>query len=223
MHKLFVIIFKSVKGTSAWIDQSLSKFFCKILFYGNNVQYKDFITSGLPYVSVARGGEFIIGAGFHMNNTLRSNPIGRSQQCVFFVDRNASLIIGDDTGISQAALVCHLSIKIGNNVKIGGGVCIYDTDFHALDPAIRKDASLDFRYKKKSPVVIKDNAFIGAHSTILKGVTIGTNAIVGCSSVVTKDVPDNEIWAGNPARFVKSLSFESNNYHELPVSYNLDS
>ncbi|WP_212635306.1 acyltransferase [Pseudozobellia thermophila] len=54
-------------------------------------------------------------------------------------------------------------------------------------------------------MVIKDRAFIGAYSIILKGVTIGENAIVGAGSVVTKSVPDNQIWAGNPAKFIRSI------------------
>jgi acetyltransferase-like isoleucine patch superfamily enzyme len=58
---------------------------------------------------------------------------------------------------------------------------------------------------KKRPVVINDNVFIGAHSTILKGVTIGKNSVIGACSVITKDIPDNEIWAGNPAKFIKSI------------------
>jgi acetyltransferase-like isoleucine patch superfamily enzyme len=108
-------------------------------------------------------------------------------------------------GISQAAIICHLSIQIGNNVKIGGGARIYDTDFHAIDPKLRLNPITDFANKVKIPVVIEDNVFIGAHSTILKGVTIGQNSIIGACSVVTKNVPLNEIWAGNPAKFIRNV------------------
>jgi acetyltransferase-like isoleucine patch superfamily enzyme len=126
------------------------------------------------------------------------------------VDRDAELNIGNNVGISQTAIVCHLRISIGNNVKIGAGVCIYDTDFHSLNPEIRGNFKLDMDAKIKQPVIIKDNAFIGAHSTILKGVTIGKNSVIGACSVVTKDVEDNEVWAGNPAKLVKKLpGFES--------------
>jgi acetyltransferase-like isoleucine patch superfamily enzyme len=56
------------------------------------------------------------------------------------------------------------------------------------------------------PVLIKKKAWIGAGATILPGVTVGENAIVGAGSVVTKDVPDNAVVAGNPAKLIKMLS-----------------
>jgi len=175
------------------------------MFLGNMVDHKNYKTAGLPNLMVARGGHFEIGENFRMNNTITSNPIGCAQPCVFFVDRNAHLRIGNNVSLSQTALICHTSITIGDYVKLGGGVCIYDTDFHSLDVDIRKIPKADLANKKKSPVVIKDSVFIGAHSKILKGVTIGENSIVGACSLVTKDIPANEIWGGNPARKIKSL------------------
>jgi acetyltransferase-like isoleucine patch superfamily enzyme len=208
MQKVFVWLFKCIRRALVLCSDSINYPLCKLLFYGQNVQHGNFKTEGLPYVSVAFGGKCTIGDGCDMNNKLSSNPIGRPQPCVFFVDREARLTIGKNVGLSQAALICHLSITIGNNVKIGGGVCIYDTDFHSVFPEIRRIPELDLVNKIKMPVVIKDNAFIGAHSTILKGVTIGENSVVGACSVVTKSIPDNQIWAGNPAKLIKILSEE---------------
>ena len=55
----------------------------------------------------------------------------------------------------------------------------------------------------RGKVVIKENAYLGMNTLVVKPVTIGKNAIVGAGSIVTKDIPDNEVWAGNPARFIK--------------------
>lgn len=171
---------------------------------GNNVSFSSFRTGGVPYVMVARGGKMFLGENFAMNNGLSYNPIGCPQRCTFFVDRGAVLKIGDNVGISQAALIAIADITIGNNVKIGGGVKIYTTDFHSLDPVIRSSKD-DMKHRIRKSIVIKDNAFIGAHTIILKGVTIGNNSIVGAGSVVTKSIPDNQIWAGNPARFIRNV------------------
>lgn len=206
-QNIFIFCYKAFRKVKNIISTLLSKLVCYFLFFGQGVQFKNFKTQGVPFISVASGGVISLGRNFRMNNTLRSNPIGRTQKCIFFIDKNAKLIIGNNVGISQTAIVCHQQIKIGNNVKIGGGVCIYDTDFHSLNPSTRKDPKKDIKNKVNKPVEIKNNAFIGAHSTILKGVIIGENSIVGASSVVTKNIPDNEIWAGNPARFIKKIIY----------------
>ena len=79
---------------------------------------------------------------------------------------------------------------------------IWDTDFHSLD---YEDRINEDRYIKSKPIRVCEGAFIGACSIILKGVTIGRHSIIGAGSVVTKDVPDGEIWAGNPAQFIRRI------------------
>jgi acetyltransferase-like isoleucine patch superfamily enzyme len=193
-----------MKRFVAIISLHINKLRCLFIFWGNNVKHSNFRTNGVSFVMVAIGGKCLIGKNFSMNNGIKGNPIGSYRPCTFFVDRGAVLEIGENVGISQTALICHTKIKIGNYVKIGGGTCIYDTDFHPLDPNIRKKEN-DIQYKYNAPVVIEDNAFIGAHVTILKGVTVGENSVIGACSVVTKDVPPNQIWAGNPAKFIKNI------------------
>ena len=63
---------------------------------------------------------------------------------------------------------------------------------------------LENRYPK-GKVVIKKNAFLGMGTMVIKPVTIGENAIIGAGSVVTHDIPNNEIWAGNPAKKIRTL------------------
>lgn len=55
------------------------------------------------------------------------------------------------------------------------------------------------------PVKIGRNVWIGSNSTILPGVTVGDNAVIGAGSVVTKDIPENTVFAGNPAKFIKNI------------------
>lgn len=201
---LMSLFYKVIRRICNNLQKIYTKQVCRLIFIGNNVAYKSFHTNGIPYVIVARGGTFSIGKNFAMNNGIKGNPIGCYERCTFFVDRGAVLTIGENVGMSQAALICHKSIIIGNNVKIGGGVCIYDTDFHSLDPVIRR-SSEDLKNRAEKPVVIGNDVFIGAKSIILKGVTIGENSVIGAGSVVTKSVPANQIWAGNPAKFIRNI------------------
>ncbi len=179
--------------------------FTYIILKGNSVKFKNFSTIGVPYVMVARGAVMIVGKNFKMNNGIKGNPIGCYSRCTFFVDRNKKIIIGDNVGISQSALVAIDDITIEDDVKIGGGVKIYTSDFHSLDPNIRKTKG-DMNHRKKAPVVVHRNAFIGAFSIILKGVEVGENSIIGAGSLLTKSVPANEIWAGNPAKFIRKIT-----------------
>lgn len=88
-------------------------------------------------------------------------------------------------------------ITIEDGALIGPGVKLI-TENHAPQPELRQNVY-------SSPIVIKRKAWLGAGATVLPGVTIGENAIVGAGAVVTKDVPDNTIVAGIPARFIKRI------------------
>ena len=146
-------------------------------------------------------GKIVLGEGVTINSSASSNPIGGDCRTIFSIVPGAVLTIGNRVGISNSAIVCHNSITLGDDVVIGGNVKIYDTDFHRLSEGCRE---LDDRKAaRKGAVVIRDRAFIGAHSIVLEGVTIGEGAVIGAGSVVTKDVPAGEVWAGNPAVKIK--------------------
>ena len=174
-------------------------------FWGNNVSYSTFRTSGCPYINTRKTGSIIIGSNFAMNNGMAGNNIGFNVPCTFVADNGCKIVVGSNVGISQTALIAHADITIGNNVKIGGGTCIYTSDFHSLD-ADKRRSPLDAQSRKQASVIIEDDVFIGARCLILKGVTIGSKSIVGAGSVVTKSIPANEIWAGNPAHFIRKIS-----------------
>jgi acetyltransferase-like isoleucine patch superfamily enzyme len=121
--------------------------------------------------------------------------------------------IGNNSYIGEGTRVWSgEKIVIGNNVLISHNVNIVDTNSHELDSTERA-----VRYKKlieagpwenkgsilTSPIVIQDDCWISFGAIILKGITIGKGAVVAAGSVVTKDVPDYAVVAGNPARIVK--------------------
>ena len=175
-------------------------------FYYYTVEHtSDFKTFGIPIISVSKRGKLRIGKNFSMNNKYYGNIIGRQQPCIISVSQGAELIIGNNVGISSTAIICSKKIVIGNGVRIGGDTCIYDTDFHSLYTNERTNIPEITINVKKKEVFIEDNVFIGASVTILKGVTIGKNSIIGACAVVSKNIPPNEIWAGNPARFISKV------------------
>lgn len=144
----------------------------------------------------------IIGKNFKMNNGANYSDAGINGKCRIEVREKGLLIIGDNVGISDVTITCHEKITIGNNVIIGVGTQIRDTDNHSLNPMDRLNGN-DWQNKKTKPIEIGDNVFIGANCIVLKGVKIGKNAIIAAGSVITKCIPDNEIWGGNPANYLK--------------------
>lgn len=167
-----------------------------------HVQYgRNFKISGRIYLVSNTSDGIVVGNDVRINSSPRSNPIGGDTRTILFAKGTGKIRIGNGCGISNATLFASELIVIGDQVYIGGGTKIYDSDFHWLDFKKR----INEHGCASSPVVIKDGAFIGAHCIILKGVTIGEKSIVGAGSVVTKSIPDGEIWGGNPSRFIRKI------------------
>jgi galactoside O-acetyltransferase len=113
----------------------------------------------------------------------------------------SSILIGDNVSINNAfSAIAFSKISIGNDVLIGVNCSIIDTDAHEIDPERRMG-----RNPNTASVMIDDNVFIGSNVTVLKGIRIGRNSVIGNGSIVTKDIPDNVIAAGNPARIIRTL------------------
>lgn len=120
------------------------------------------------------------------------------------VAEGRALRIGAETRISHGVLInTRCGLVIGKNVIIGHQVTMMDYDGHPIfltpDDANQKDT---YGGKAKG-IIIEDNVWIGFRATILKGVTIGSGAIVAAHACVTSDVPPNTIVAGNPAKIIK--------------------
>ena len=159
----------------------------------------------LGIVCVRNKGLFRIGKNVRINSTKSTHPMGIGYKTFIKVKKGAVLEIGENTRMSNVSIVAAQRITIGHHVRLGSGAKIYDTDFHSLDP-YERTATPERGIAKTKPIVISDYAFIGANSLVLKGVKIGKAAVIGAGSVVTKNVPDFEIWAGNPAKRIGSIS-----------------
>ena len=180
--------------TALWNCANRIRFFC-----GGCKAGKSLVTNGL--IRVRNRGKLTIGNHVRINSGVMANPIGGSPCTILTVQPGAKLEIGDGAGLSNCAIFASESISIGRDVLIGAGAKIYDTDFHPVSFEARKAGAAP----KHSPIVIEDGAFIGAQSIILKGVRIGQRSVIGAGSVVTKAVPGGEVWAGNPAKFIRRV------------------
>lgn len=143
-----------------------------------------------------------LGHKVRINSGFSENPVGGASRMGIWVGPNAQLTIGNNVGMSNSTLVCMQRVTIGDDVFIGGDCKIYDTDFHAVPAAAR----LQNAPPRTAPVHIGSKTFIGGHSIILKGVSIGEGAVIGAGSVITKDIPPYQIWAGNPAKYVADVT-----------------
>jgi len=144
------------------------------------------------------------------------------QNSIIFESKTGKVTIGDHTWINGGSSIISINeVNIGSYVTIAWDVIIYDHDGTAIDTIQRQKnhqidvndfdivkytMNFDWSGVNSKKINIKDNAWIGFGATILKGVTIGKGSIVAAKSVVTKDVPDYCIVAGNPAKIVKRIT-----------------
>lgn len=162
---------------------------------------KNIHTFGKIYIK-NEGRGIKIGSNCCFNSSFWSNPVGGEERIILRTLEKGRIILGDGVGMSNSVIVSAEEVEIGDNVMIGAGVKIYDTDFHSLKYDLR---IVGHEGVKKGKIKIEEGAFIGAGTFILKGVTVGEKSVVGAGSVVTKNIPPQEVWAGNPAKFIKKL------------------
>lgn len=191
--------------------RSLSK--CRLglrNFYWNSLARIQFWIRGVGWpknilvlgkLGLCNRGQILLGENLKIINDSKYNRAGINHPTQLVTAEGATLSIGDNVGISGAAIFCTESIEIGNHVMIGASCRIYDTDFHAI-------GHLDRRVHKMplpAPVVIEDDVWLCANVTVLKGVTIGARSVIASGSVVTRDIPPDTIAGGIPAKPIRSL------------------
>lgn len=147
----------------------------------------------------------------HLLSDVQSKNIGNGTRIWQYVVVLPEAVIGDNCNICSHSFIEN-DVKIGNNVTVKCGVYLWDGI--VLEDNVQIGPNVTFTNDKypraKQPfelqrTTIKKNVSIGAASVILGGVTIGENSMVGAGSVVTKDIPSNELWFGNPAKFIRKI------------------
>lgn len=118
----------------------------------------------------------------------------RSSSSVISIGKNC--IINNNVSIISE----FTNIDIGDDVLIGFDVNIVDSDFHQLEKDKRRTG-----IPKSKSIKICNNVFIGSNVSILKGVSIGENSVIGMGAVVVNDIPPNSIAAGNPAKVIRNI------------------
>lgn len=148
---------------------------------------------GVPLFSRYLMSKIIIGDNCRFNSSNLYNFRGLSHRCIIQTGTPHAIIkIGSNCGFSGCSVVADKEIIIEDNVIIGANTQIGDRGGHS-----------DIYQSTPSKIHISKNVWVGMDVIIMKGVTIGENAIVGAGAIVTKDVPANAIVAGVPAKIIK--------------------
>ena len=116
---------------------------------------------------------------------------GKMTKYNYIVQYPENLCLGKNFDIGVFTYInSHYEVTIEDNVQIGSHCSIYS------------HSTID---EKQGPIILKQNCKIGTHSTVMPNVIVGKNSIVAAYSFVTKNIPDNELWSGIPAKFKKKL------------------
>lgn len=168
-------------------------------------------------IHIGLGCEFNRLSSIHLNDNSSAEDIIIEDNVWIFgtivSSNHGKVIMKKNSKIYQGSLIgSSNSVTVGENTVIALNVTIMDNNNHPINPFDRQimvntplgSDKKQWKYSVSSPIVIGDNVWVCSNSRINKGVKIGNNSIVAANAVVTKDVPENSIVAGNPARVVKT-------------------
>ena len=140
--------------------------------------------------------------------------VGENTKIWHFTHIMSKAKIGEFVSIGQNCFIGD-NVVVGNNVKIQNNVSLYDGVIIENDvfvgPSVvftnvKLPRSLESVNKNYTQTIVRKGVTLGANSTIICGVEIGENSFIGAGSVVTKDIPPNTMWYGNPAKQIKKIS-----------------
>jgi acetyltransferase-like isoleucine patch superfamily enzyme len=190
----------------------ISTFVCtvkaKVLLWALGCRYgKNLEVDGKLIMRIHRRGAIELGDNVRITSRFMANLVGMTNPTVFHCIGDGSITFGNNSGCSAAILSSQSRIEIGNHVKIGANVRIFDHDYHSLDFLERRDPAADRLGRRTAPIVIGNDVFIGTNAIVLKGVAIGDRSIIGAGAVVSiKNIPADSLVVGNPATIAASAS-----------------
>jgi maltose O-acetyltransferase len=131
----------------------------------------------------------------------------------FFCDFGYNISVGEDFFCNYDCVFLDCGhITIGDHVMIGPKVSLYTAN-HPIDPAVRS-----LGHDHGIPVTIGDRVWIGGNAVVCPGVTIGSNTVIGAGSVVTHDIPEGVVAAGNPCRVIRKITPEDTAYWQQQLA-----
>ena len=135
----------------------------------------------------------------------------------FHCDYGYNIEVGENFFANYNFVVLDVGkVRIGENVQIAPNVSIY-TAGHPVHPQSRNSG-----YEYGIDITIGNNVWIGGNACIMPGVTIGDNAVIGAGSIVTKDIPDNVIAAGNPCRVLRKITEADRDFYYRDRRFDVD-
>ena len=153
---------------------------------------------------------------------LLKNILGKTGENVhinapFHCDYGYNIEVGENFFANYNLIILDVAkVKIGDNAQIAPNVSIY-TAGHPIHPDSRNSG-----YEYGIDVTIGDNVWIGGNVCIMPGVTIGNNVVIGAGSVVTKDLPDNVIAAGNPCRIIREITEADRDFYYKDRKFDIE-
>jgi len=144
------------------------------------------------------------------NRIIIKDNTGVHHTSLLLKGNNCTFYIGQGSSIGGARIICmgiNNSITIGRECMLADSIEMWATDSH---PIYDENGTVT---NPSTPILLEDNVWIGAKAMVLKGIRIGTGAIIGMGSVVTKDIEPYSINAGNPAKCIKKGSFTWSRNH----------
>ena len=197
LSKVLRFVFKKTKEKRRLLSLALIKRRSKRIFKQESVEF-GMNTFGNKF-QIQNFGTINLGDNVFLNSFPNGSSFPTSLNTYYPESR---IIIGNNCRINGTIFHCNKEISIGNHCLFGPGTVIVDNDSHRI--------SIDYAERRKEPtskpIVIEENVWIGMNSVILKGVQIGENSIIASGSIVTKSVPKNCLFGGNPAKLIKKLT-----------------